>query len=158
MLSFLGFTPAENPELLVYVVVDNPQNPEDSTYKYTVKDTAVPLEQTIMSSLLEYRNVTPAVYYDEEGAPISLERETDAEGNPVGTIEPVAGDRNGEWEEVIPEGGFIEGQDDGPPEGSDPELEAEISPEELADGEEVAGQDEPDYEEPELEEPDEEAE
>ena len=138
VLSFIGFTPAENPELLVYVVVDNPQDSKDKTFKYTVKDTAVPLEQKIMKSLLEYLNVTPATYTNEDGEEITATPETDAEGRIKGTIEPIDRTNDEAWEEEVPEGGFVEGQDDGPPAGKDPELTGDTG-----EGEGEEGQDAP---------------
>lgn len=111
VLSFVGFTPVEDPELLVYVVVDNPHSKE--VPKYTVKDTAVPLEQKIMRSLLDYLNITPASAFDPD-AEAPREPETDAEGNIIDDIVLPAA-RDEENDEIAPDGGYIEGEDDGPP-------------------------------------------
>ena len=110
VLSFVGFTPVEDPELLVYVVVDNPHSKE--VPKYTVKDTAVPLEQKIMRSLLEYLNITPAQAFDAD-AEAPREPETDADGNIIDDVVTPA--VREEMDEEVPEGGFVTPADDGPP-------------------------------------------
>ena len=122
VLSFIGFTPVESPELLVYVVVDNAKMKSDKTHVYTVKETAVPLERKIMVSLLDYLNVTPAMITDEETGETQPAVKPDENGriDHGDVIEPL-NDSPGQSEEdddaddEMPEGGFMDGEDKGPP-------------------------------------------
>ncbi len=135
--SFVGCVPAENPELLIYVVIDNPQKgsgkpkiykPEKS--KYTVSETAVPLEKKIMASLVEYLNITPdpdavaatagAEEADGQKAAASESGESDGTTEEEEIIEPT--NAGNEWEDEIPEGGFMD-QDSGPPTQAETESE-----------------------------------
>ena len=53
VLSYMGYAPADNPEVLVYVVIDEP-NVEDQTVSSYVKD----LSKAIMSEAFPYLNIT----------------------------------------------------------------------------------------------------
>lgn len=129
VLSFVGFTPVDDPELLIYVVFDNPHDGEDTT-AYDVSGTAVSLEHDIMASLVEYLNIPKDSSQTAEET-TEAETETDEEGNVIEPtseiIEPTnAGD---EWEEMIPDG-FIDEEDDaGLPTSSSEESGAESSAE-----------------------------
>ena len=53
MLSYMGFAPAENPEVLVYVLIDEPNVPDQDTSKYVTD-----LAREIMAEAFPYLNVT----------------------------------------------------------------------------------------------------
>lgn len=53
VLSYMGFAPAENPEVLVYVVIDEPNVPDQDTSKYVTD-----LAREIMAEAFPYLNVT----------------------------------------------------------------------------------------------------
>ena len=138
VLSFIGFTPVESPELLVYVVVDNAKMKSDKTHVYTVKETAVPLERKIMVSLLDYLNVTPAMITDEETGETQPAVKPDENGriDHGDVIEPLQEDlpesrkRTTDADDEMVDGGFMDGEDKGPPK------EKETDPAEAEDGEE----------------------
>ena len=141
VLSFIGFTPVESPELLVYVVVDNAKMKSDKTHVYTVKESAVPLERKIMVSLLDYLNVTPAMITDEETGETQPAVKPDENGriNHGDVIEPLnkvpakaeeGTDADDDADDEMVDGGFMDGEDKGPPK------EKETDPAEAEDGEE----------------------
>jgi len=53
VLSYMGYAPADNPEVLIYVVIDEP-NVEDQTVSSYIKD----LSKAIMSEAFPYLNIT----------------------------------------------------------------------------------------------------
>ena len=53
VLSYMGFAPAENPEVLVYVVIDEPNVEDQDTSKYVTD-----LAREIMADVFPYLNVT----------------------------------------------------------------------------------------------------
>lgn len=53
VLSYMGFAPAENPEVLVYVLIDEPNVPDQDTSKYVTD-----LAREIMAEAFPYLNVT----------------------------------------------------------------------------------------------------
>lgn len=53
LLSFIGAVPIENPEVLVYVVIDEPNVEDQSSSTYIME-----LSQTILSQILPYLNIT----------------------------------------------------------------------------------------------------
>lgn len=136
VLSFAGFTPVDDPQLLIYVVFDNPHDGKDTT-AYEVGDTAVKLEYDIMASLVEYLNIPKdsTQTANQEETTTEAQTETDADGNVIeptsSVIEPTnAGD---EWKEKISDG-FIDEKDDvGLPTETSAESSAESS---TASGEE----------------------
>ena len=130
VLSFIAYTPADNPELLVFVAMKYERDLDHPGGSYNVKDTVVPLEQKIMSSLLEYRNVTPAMILTADGTEVPATPETDESGHIAGAIEPIAANRDVEWDEAVPAGGFVEGGDVPMPEDNEDAVEY-LDPEEL---------------------------
>ncbi|MDD6213085.1 MAG: penicillin-binding transpeptidase domain-containing protein [Clostridiales bacterium] len=142
LLSFIGFTPVENPQVLVYVIVDNPQS-EEETYTAAI---AVELEQKVMSSIVDYMNIpATAGLVSEEGDSDEADTpETDEDGNPIPSDDP----------EAIPEEGIISG-DDGPPAASGEQRENRDSEEDSGNddsenensGNKDSGEDDPDSEE-----------
>lgn len=89
LVSFIGFAPLDNPELLIYVVVDTPNVEEQASSSYPQF-----LAQAILSEVLPYMNI----YMDEptteetvlwEGfyrVPKLTDIEKDGVSNPYGTI------------------------------------------------------------------------
>lgn len=53
VLSYIGYAPQENPEVLVYVVIDEPNVPDQSTSSYVLE-----LSQKIMAQAFPYLNVS----------------------------------------------------------------------------------------------------
>ncbi|MBO5461393.1 MAG: penicillin-binding protein 2 [Ruminococcus sp.] len=53
LLSYIGYAPQENPEVLVYVVIDEPNVPDQSTSRYVLE-----LAQKIMSQAFPYLNIS----------------------------------------------------------------------------------------------------
>ena len=76
LVSFIGFAPLDDPEVVVYVVVDEPNaaNQADSTYAQLIA-------KEIFTELLPYLNIYP----DETG---------DAEETPAGAAEQGADNEN----------------------------------------------------------------
>lgn len=89
LVSFIGFAPLDNPELLIYVVVDTPNVEEQASSSYPQF-----LAQAILSEVLPYMNI----YMDEPtteetvlwegfyGVPKLTNIEKDGVSNPYGTI------------------------------------------------------------------------
>lgn len=59
VLSYIGYAPQENPEVVVFVVIDEPNVPDQSTSTYVLD-----LSKRIMENVFPYLNVTMT---DEEG-------------------------------------------------------------------------------------------
>lgn len=53
VLSYIGYAPLDNPEVLVFVVIDEPNVPDQATSRYVLE-----LSQKIMSQAFPYLNVT----------------------------------------------------------------------------------------------------
>lgn len=89
LVSFIGFAPLDNPELLIYVVVDTPNVEDQASSSYPQF-----LAQAILSEVLPYMNI----YMDEPtteetvlwegfyGVPKLTDIEKDGVSNPYGTI------------------------------------------------------------------------
>ena len=60
LLSFMGFAPVENPEVLVYVVVDEP-NVDDQSNSAYVRD----LAKNIMTEAFPYLDITKTQTVEE---------------------------------------------------------------------------------------------
>lgn len=56
--SFIGFAPKDNPEFLVYVVVDQPDIPDAN---FGGRDVASPIFKHVMQNSLQYKKVSPDV-------------------------------------------------------------------------------------------------
>ncbi len=108
LVSFIGFAPAEQPEVVVYVVVDNPEQknlPEGETTAVS-SSLAIAIEKKVMEAILPYLNIpTSADYVPETTAsPESAEStdpETDAEGNTL------AATASASYEEAVPAEGIL---------------------------------------------------
>ena len=79
LLSFIGFAPLDNPEVVVYVVVDEPnqENQEDGS---NMKEIA----RGVFSELLPYLNIFPDE--DENGNPITTADENTVEEGVTGDL------------------------------------------------------------------------
>lgn len=98
VVSFIGYAPADNPQLVIYTVVDEPNVPVQASAKY-----ATVLTRDILTEVLPYMNVFQTEELSEEeakelaekqlnfSAGSTLEEETVSE-NAVITIEGEAGD------------------------------------------------------------------
>ncbi|RXT15000.1 PASTA domain-containing penicillin-binding protein [Ammoniphilus sp. CFH 90114] len=56
--SFIGFAPKDDPEFLVYVVVDQPEIPDAN---FGGRDVAAPIFKHVMQNSLQYKKVTPNI-------------------------------------------------------------------------------------------------
>lgn len=115
LVSFIGFAPAENPEVLVYVVINEPnaENQAKSTF-------ATALAKEIMAEIFPYLNIYPDEPIPEEGS------EPSGEGAPGEGQEPEGGSEPfGEGQE--PEGGPEPSGEGAPGEGQEPEGGSEPS-------------------------------
>ncbi len=73
VVSFIGFAPYENPEVVCYVVIDEPESGDTS-------GVSAGLFNSIMTEVLAVLNVTPASEdYDPEGVETGTETETEAD-------------------------------------------------------------------------------
>lgn len=89
LVSFIGFAPLDNPELLIYVVVDTPNVEEQASSSYPQF-----LAQAILSEVLPYMNIYMDEPITEEtvlwegfyGVPKLTDIEKDGVSNPYGTI------------------------------------------------------------------------
>ena len=102
LVSFIGYLPQENPELVIYLIIDEPNFKEQAHSNY-----AQAVVKEILEELLPYMNLYP----DEEMTPVPEEEQT-----PEGSQEP-GGQAPEEGQE--PEGQAPEGSQE--PEGQTPE-------------------------------------
>lgn len=85
LLSFIGFAPYDNPQLVCYVVVDNPDVENQST-TYATK-----LYKAVMEEVLTYLNIFPDAEVEEPETPAAPETPVAPE-NPVAPETPVTPD------------------------------------------------------------------
>lgn len=78
LISFIGYAPAEEPQVVVYVVIDRPNIEPQSQSKY-----ATTLAKDIMTEVLPYMNIFQDQEYTEE----ELAEMNSANGNEGGTAE-----------------------------------------------------------------------
>ena len=76
LLSFIGFAPLDNPEVVVYVVVDEPNQEDGSNMKEIARG--------VFSELLPYLNIFPDE--DENGNPITTADENTVEEGVTGDL------------------------------------------------------------------------
>ena len=72
IVSFMGFAPAENPELVIYTVIDRPNVPAQASAKY-----ATVLTKDILTEVLPYLNVPMTEEISEKEAEELRERQID---------------------------------------------------------------------------------
>ena len=117
LVSFIGYLPQENPELVIYVIIDEPNVEEQAHSNY-----AQGVVKEILEEILPYLNIYP----DEE------KTQTPEEGGQEGGQTPEEGQEGGQApergspkEDQAPEGGSPEGgqtpEDEQEPEGGSPE-------------------------------------
>ena len=97
LVSFVGFTPAEDPEILVYVVVDNPKLHDEEAISAKI---AIGLEKKIMEAILPYTGITNSL------PPQEPEETEPAEGGTEGEDDRPA--TNISLDELIPDDGLLE--------------------------------------------------
>lgn len=86
LVSFIGYVPQENPELVVYVVIDEPNVEEQAHSTY-----AQEIAKEILEEILPYMNI----YQDEELEPVPEEEQQPAE-SPVEEEQPAEGEQPAE--------------------------------------------------------------
>ncbi len=108
LVSFMGFAPVEKPEVVVYVVVDNPEkkNLAEGETTNVSSSLAIGIEKKVMEAILPYLNIpTSADYVPETTAPQEpaepTNPETDAQGN---TLPATA---SASYEEEVPTEGIL---------------------------------------------------
>lgn len=104
LVSFVGFAPAENPEVLVYVIVDNPTVPEDVGIGAGL---AIDIERQVMEGILPYLSVpyrsdVETTAEETIEATQATEAVTGEDGNPIPASASASYDEN------VPEGGIID--------------------------------------------------
>ena len=74
LLSYIGYAPQENPEILVFVVIDEPNVPDQASSRYVLE-----LSQKIMSQAFPYLDVTTIDGYVPSGTmPVPQAAETES--------------------------------------------------------------------------------
>lgn len=89
LVSFVGFAPIDNPQVLVYVIIDEPNTDDQAHSSFASK-----VFQKIMAEILPYRNIFPV-----------SELEDEMEENPaqMPAEEGITENKNGEGEKTQPE-------------------------------------------------------
>ncbi len=89
LLSFLGFAPYDNPQVVCYVIVDAPQVPEPGSSSYACK-----LFSSIMGEALPYMNIFPTSPEEiETTTPAPQEPESQTEGETTVPLSPSEDER-----------------------------------------------------------------
>lgn len=97
LVSFIGFAPAEHPEVVLYVIVDRPNAEKQFSSAF-----AQELWKNIMKEALPYLNIYPT-----EEIPEDMQAEVAAEQEAAAAQEP---EEEEEEEEPIPEGTVVDPQ------------------------------------------------
>lgn len=134
LVSFIGFAPAENPEVLVYVVINEPNAEKQSQSTF-----ATALAKDIMAEIFPYLNIYPDEPISEEGSEPSGDGQEPAGGSepsgdgqePAGGTEP-SGDGQEPAGGTEPSGDGQEPGEEGAPGGTDPPPQG--PPEEIHEG------------------------
>ena len=105
LVSFCGFAPVEDPELLVYVIVDTPNLEGEAQASASF---ATKIEQKIMKDALQFLNIPPQGETDpEDSLNKNLEEETHPHAKDAdqaeGTSEDEKQDSEEEWPHNLPE-------------------------------------------------------
>ena len=74
VLSFIGFAPVENPEVVIYVVIDEPNVAKQDTSKYCTD-----LAREIMEEIFPYLGLERAAIEEPEETPVEVPAETPRE-------------------------------------------------------------------------------
>lgn len=132
LVSFIGFAPVDDPEVVVYVVVDNPVMTDGTSASASL---AIGIARNIMEDILPYMNISTIAESDEDSEEEETEAETAAEETEAEAEaeEGTVVDENGNTlsatasaadEEVVPEDGYLDIDDN---------VETEDSGEDAAD-------------------------
>lgn len=92
LVSFIGFAPVENPEVVIFVVIDEPNVEKQSNSSFATK-----LSSKIMSEVLPYMNVFPTEPIVQE--PTSVGGTTETESTEIESTETESTETDGEVEE-----------------------------------------------------------
>lgn len=117
LLSFIGFAPVENPEVVVYVTVDEPNVADQAN-----SGLGTIIAQSVFEELLPYMNI----YQTEEGNSVGDPNVGDQTATPIYNGDIPEEDINNDLNQDAPE----EGADNNNPEGDTPENTPEDVPEE----------------------------
>ncbi len=99
LVSFIGFAPADSPQVVLYVVVDEPNAPKQSTSSF-----AQEIWKNIMKQALPYLNIYPT-----EEIPEDMKAEVEAEQ--AAAAEAAASEKeSSEEESALPEGTVVDPQ------------------------------------------------
>ena len=99
LISFIGFAPADSPQVVLYVVVDEPNAPKQSTSSF-----AQEIWKNIMKQALPYLNIYPT-----EEIPEDMKAEVEAEQ--AAAAEAAASEEeSSEEESALPEGTVVDPQ------------------------------------------------
>ena len=99
VISFIGFAPVEKPQIVLYVVVDEPNAPDQSK----CADSSI-LAHDIFEAVLPYMNVFQSNTSVDDGAPVVDENPTPVQADPSqGDEGAEAGSTDGNTESVTTE-------------------------------------------------------
>lgn len=96
LVSFAGFAPADDPQVLVYVVIDTPNLPGEEQAHSSF---AIEVFQKILSDILPYMNVFPDTEIPEEVDESLANQEEGITNKNEGGLEPTEGSGEGTTEE-----------------------------------------------------------
>ena len=99
LVSFIGFAPADSPQVVLYVVVDEPNAPKQSTSSF-----AQEIWKNIMKQALPYLNIYPT-----EEIPEDMKAEVEAE-QAAAAEAAAAEEESSEKESALPEGTVVDPQ------------------------------------------------
>lgn len=99
LVSFIGFAPADSPQVVLYVVVDEPNAPKQSTSSF-----AQEIWKNIMKQALPYLNIYPT-----EEIPEDMKAEVEAE-QAAAAEAAAAEEESSEEESALPEGTVVDPQ------------------------------------------------
>jgi len=103
LISFVGFAPADDPQVLIYAIVDNPKLEENE--KISAK-MAIALEQKVMAEILPYLNIEL-----KEDSNTTETTEAESESESERTTSESKRSTEDFRDEVIPEEGYLDGED-----------------------------------------------
>lgn len=136
LVSFIGFAPADNPQVMVYVVIDTPDLPPGPEQAHS--SFATQIVQKILADSLPYLNVFPAT--DIETVPEELQNQLPKEDGIVNeetesSTEPETEPKVYETDEYIVGEAESEEELPGTPPGVEPEETSPVSREGISEGE-----------------------
>jgi len=103
LVSFVSFAPAENPEVLIYVIVDNPAMPEGEAPSASL---AMGIEKKLMEAIIPYLNLPYSSEEEITSAPIpEATSASEAQTGEDGSIIPNSASAS--YDEVVPADGYF---------------------------------------------------